>query len=437
VPESTFGTKSQLYRMKNTLIGILLCFSLMLSAQNSAIQNAIKNYDYETAIKLLSKEKKSTELDFLRAKCYKSLARYNEAIVLLEELVKQEGTGLSVINELADCYQLVGNLKKAKFFYSMALQNAPENRFTQLNYLNIIYKLREWRPTIQAANTILQKDSLPTVYPILGDCFAQLSKMDSTVYFYKKALIFNPEDYNTLSKLSKIYFQSENYSELLNSTNRYLLADSSNQVINQFNGIGCCMTGNYDKAIYRLNKLYEQGDSSYLTNYYLGASYFASKDNTMAYEHLLNAYRKDSTNQHLFLYLGKSAILSGHQKKGIEILNKGLTQLIPKDSVLFDYYYNMSVGYNRINNHSDEIKCLKQAYRYKPDYKFALYTIAELYDFQLKKPDEAMEYYAQFVMARPKAKKETTDKTPTISYYNVAENRLNELKQDSEKKSKK
>jgi tetratricopeptide (TPR) repeat protein len=424
--------------MKNTLIGLLLCLSLILSAQNSAIQNAVKNYDYETAVKLLSKEKKSVENDFLKAKCYKNLSRYNEAIVLLEDMVKQEGTGLSAINELADCYQLMGNLKKAKFFYSMALQTAPDNRFEQLSYLNIIFKLREWKPTIQAANAILQKDSLPTVYPVLGDCFSQLSKMDSAVCFYKKAMTSNPEDYNTLSKLAKIYFQAEKYAELLSSTNRYLVSDSSNQVINQFNGIGYCMTGNYDKAIYRLNKLFQQGDSSYLTNYYLGASYFATKDNTMAYEHLLNAYLKDSTNQHLFLYLGKSAILSGHQKKGIDILNKGLTQLIPKDSVLFDYYYNLSVGYNRMwNNHVDEIKYLKLAYKFKPEYKFALYTIAELYDFELKKPEEAMEYYAQFVAARPKAKKETNDKTASISYYNVAENRLNEIKLSLDKKAKK
>jgi tetratricopeptide (TPR) repeat protein len=424
--------------MKNIFVGLLLCFSLIVTAQNSGIQNAMKNYDFEMALKLLSKEKKSTELDFLRAKCYKNLARYNEAVVLLEELVKQEGTGLSAINELADCYQLLGNLKKAKFFYSMGLQTAPENRYVQMNYLSVVFKLREWNSAIRLAHSMLQKDSLPTVYSVLGDCFVQLSNTDSATYYYRKALKSNAEDFNTLGKLAKIYLQAENYSALLNSTNQYLQVDSGNLVINQFNGIAHCMKGNYAKAIYRMNKVYEQGDSSFLTNYYLGASYFATEDNTMAYEHLMSAYRKDSTNQNLYFFLGKSAILSGHQKKGIEILSKGLTRLIPKDSVLFNYYYNISVGYNRMwNYHTDEIKYLKLAYKFNPDYKFALYSIAEIYEFKLKKPEEALEYYAQFVDSRPKKKKEADDKTPTISYYDVAQGRIDEIKADLSKKPKK
>jgi tetratricopeptide (TPR) repeat protein len=422
--------------MRKLLVGLLLCFSLLLSAQNSVIQNAIKNYDFETAIKLLSKEKKSVENDFLKAKCYKNLSRYSEAIVLLEELVKQEGTGLSVINELADCCQLTGDLKKARFFYAMALQTAPDNRFTQLNYLNINFKLKNWKQTIQLAQSILQKDSLPTLYPVLGDCFAQLSIPDSAIHYYHKALVSNPEDYNTLAKLAKLYLQVENYADLISSTNSYMLVDSSNQVVNQFNGIGYCMKRNYNFAIYRLNKLFQEGDSSFLTNYYLGASYFATKDYITAYEHLKNAFRKDSTNQSLFLYLGQSAIFCGHQQEGIDILNKGLVRLIPKDSVLFNYYYNISVGYNRLwNNSADEIKYLKLAYKYNPEYKFALYSIAELYDFKLKRPEDALEYYSQFVAVRPKTKKE--DETPSISYYDVAQGRINEIRAELGKKPKK
>lgn len=57
--------------MKRFFVGFLLCFSLILSAQNNAIQNALKNYDYELAIKLISKEKRTPELDLLKAKCFK------------------------------------------------------------------------------------------------------------------------------------------------------------------------------------------------------------------------------------------------------------------------------------------------------------------------------------------------------------------------------
>lgn len=318
----------------------------------------------------------------------------------------------------------------------MALQLVPDNRFAQLNYMNIVFKLRDWTQTIQLAHSILQKDSLPGLFPVLGDCFIQLSNPDSATYYYQKAIIYNPEDYNSLSKLSKIYLQTEKYSDLINSTNRYILSDSSNQVINQYNGIGLCMNKNYERAIYRLNSLVQQGDSSFLTNYYLGASYFATQDYVTAFDLLSRAHQKDSSNISLYYYLGKSAIFSGHQQKGIQILNKGLSLMIPGDSVLFNYYYIISQAYNRLSNSIEEIKYLKLSYKCNSDNRI-IYSIAGIYDYTLKNPEEALNYYNQFMATRPKTKVSSPNAAPVASYYNAAEARIKELKTELEAKKKK
>jgi tetratricopeptide (TPR) repeat protein len=423
--------------MKKLLVGLLLCCSFILQAQNNAIQNALKNYDYEQAIKLISKEKKSPEMDFQKAKCFKNIAHYNEAIALLEELVKQDASNISVINELADSYQQVGNYKMSKSYYFMALQSAPNSRFAQLNNLNITYKLKDWSQTIQLARTIFKQDTLPILFPLVGDCFAQLAKTDTAIYYYKKGMNSNPNDFNTLGKLAKLYFQTEKYTDLIQSTNRYMQTDSTNQLINQYNGIGYCMTKDYSKAIYRLNSLFQQGDSSFLTNYYLGACYFATDDHISAYDHLSRAYSKDSSNLNLYYYLGKSALLSGHQQKGIQVLIKGLNIMIPKDSILFNYYYNISLGYNRLGNHTEEIKYLKLSYKCNQD-NLLLYSIAAIYDYILKKPEEALNYYNQFMTTRPpKAKAALPNAPMTFSYYSAVENRIKELKTELKEAKKK
>jgi len=424
--------------MKKLFIGFILCLPVFLQAQNNAIQNALKNYDYELAVKLISKERKSPENDFLKAKCYKNLAQYKEAILLLEEQVKQEITNLSVINELAENYQLDGNLNKAKLYYFMALQSAPNSRFARLNYLNIVFKLKDWKQSVQLAHDMLKKDSIQALYPLLGDCFVQLSQPDSAIFYYKKTFAGNPNDYNTLIKLAKMYLQTEQYPDLISSTKCYMLSDSSNQVINQYNGVGLCLNKNYDQAIQRLNKMFQRGDNSFLTNYYLGASYFATEDYIMAYDHLTLAYQKDSTNQNMFYYLGKSAIQSGHIDKGIEYLDKGLSHLIPKDSTLFSYYYNIAQGYDRLSRRLEEIKYFKLSYKYNPEYKMALYNIANVYDYQLKDPEEALNYYNQFLATRPKSTSDKGEsKTVTASYYTVVENRITEIKTEPEAKKKK
>ena len=425
--------------MKKPLTAILLCCVLVLQAQSNAIQNALKVHDYEQAIKLISKEKKSPEMDLLKATCFKNIARYDDAIALLEEIVKNEhDNNIASINELADCYQQVGNFRKAKLYYYMALQQTPDSRYAQLNYLNITYKLKELNQTIKLAHSIFQKDTVPVLLPMLGDCFTQLGKTDSAIYYYRKAMFHNQADYNSLSKLSKLYIQTEKFDDLVSSTDRFILSDSSNQVINQYNGIGLCMSKKHDKAIYRLKTLSQQGDSSFLTNYYLGASYYAVADYIDAYNYLSSAYKNDSSNIRLHYYLGESAIMSGHRFRGIQVLTEGLNLLTPKDSELFNYYYCISKGYSGMNRPLDEIKYLKLSYDHKQDNKL-IYNIAAIYDYQIKDTEEALNYYNRFMATQPKTKTTPaiTNGTLNLTYYGAVENRIKDLKEIIETKKNK
>jgi len=326
---------------------------------------------------------------------------------------------------------LTGDLRKSKFYYFMALQTEPDNRYMQLNYLNIVYKLRDWNSTISLAGSILKKDSLPILYPILGDCYFQISKKDSAIFYYQKELKHIPEDYNTLNKLSRIYLQENNYNELINCTERYIQSDSSNQQINQFNGIGYCMNKDYDKAIYRLNNLFLQGDSSFLTNYYLGASFFALTDYHPAFDHLSQSYQMDSSNLNLIYYLGRTSILIGHHTDGIKILNRGLDLAIPMDSVLYNFYNNIALGYSRSNRYHDALKYYELCNKLKPDNKIILYTIAGIYDNNLNSPKQALKYYNLFIATypvEPEKPKEVVENELSGTYYSAVKNRIEELK---------
>jgi len=417
--------------MKKLLTFIFLSCTMALSAQNNAIQNAMKNYDYELAIKLLSKERKSPEMDLLQAKCYKNISKYAEAVKILEELFKQNMDN-AIVYELADCYQLSGNYAKAKTYYFMALQSAPANRFARLNYVNILYKLKDFRHTIGECKAILKSDSLAVLYPILGDSYLQLPKMDSAIYYYKKAMDVNPDDYNSLAKLAKIYMQTEKYDLLVSSTNKYIQRDSTNQQVNQFNGIGYCMTGNFDKAIYQLGKLNQYGDSSLLTNFYLGASYMALDDYDSAYKPLQTAYNTDSTSSKTCFYYGKSALKYGDTRNAIRILNRGLSIITPSDSVLYNFHYNMAEGYLQIQNGTDALKHYQLAYKCNPNSKIIFYKIALLYDWTLKNKAEALNYYRQFMLTQSKPKTDDSKKSETpsptkMTYYTVTEKRISEL----------
>jgi len=79
---------------------------------------------------------------------------------------------------------------------------------------------------------------------------------------------------------------------------------------------------------------------------------------------------------------------------------------------------------------------MRLCYKCNSDNKI-LYNIASTYDYSIKDPEEALVCYNQFMATRPKTKTNTTSSTPSVSYYNIADNRIKELKTELEAKKKK
>lgn len=419
--------------MRNILITICLFYAIINNAQDKTINSAINKYDYRQAIILINKEKATSEMNILKAKCYKNLLNYDAAIEILKKEELTDSLNIQILTELADNYQSVGNYKNAESLYAKCFRLQPDNSYFKLNYISILYKLKEWKQTIGEIKNILKTDTLPALYSLAGDCFWQMDNNDSALHYYHKSLQQNPNDYSTTFKLARIYLQMQKYPELISCTNNYILFDSCNKTINQYNGIAYCYNQEFEKAVYRLNKIYLEGDKTLNTNYFLGASYFGLQDYYPAYEHLTEAYEKDSSNLNLIYYLGRSAILSGKFEKGTAVLQRGLELMTPKDSVLYNYHSNLATGYSRWNKHQEAIKNYEMCLKLKPDSKLTVYSIASIYDHNLKNSKQALKYYNLFLSFFPKEpenNKEEFQKEMSGTYYSAVKNRIEEIKNE-------
>lgn len=411
-----------------------MLFCIVAIAQERSINQAINRYDYEQAIRLITKEKPSIELEILKAKCYKNILKYDVASAILENILLTDSIHIQALCELADCYQSAGNYKKAEAIYSKCTRIEPNNKYFQLGQISVLYKLKEWKRTIDKIKVTNNSDSVPELFSLAGDCFWQIDNNDSAIYYYQKAIEHNPEDFNTTFKLAKVFLQTQRYPELINCTNNYIRIDSTNKSINQYNGIGYCFNQQFDKAVWRLNQLYIDGDKSYTTNYFLGASYFGQQDYYPAFEHLTEAYKKDSTNQNLLYYLGRSAILSGKFDVGTAVLQRGIGLMTPKDSVLNSYHTNIALGYSRWGKHQEAIKNYEICLNLKPESKLIIYTIATIYDYSLKNQKQALKYYNLFLSTFPKEPEKDKEKFVqelSGTYYSAVRNRIEEIKTES------
>ena len=74
--------------MKYLLILLCLGFNVALSAQNvTSIQEAMANYDYKTAIRLIDGETASSQLLLQKAKALKGLGHTAEALSTLQHII--------------------------------------------------------------------------------------------------------------------------------------------------------------------------------------------------------------------------------------------------------------------------------------------------------------------------------------------------------------
>ncbi len=419
--------------MKKICISIILLAIITSQAQNKQIENALKSYDYQQAIQIIDAADQNTEMNILKAQCYKNLSKFGNAISILEQVVATDSSNLQALSNLADSYESIGKFKKSTSFYLKCIAQSPANNYFRLKYINSLFKLKDWNNTIREINIHFKKDTVNSLYGILGDCYWQKDRIDSAIVNYRKGLNVNPEDYNTVFKLAKIYLQNEEHPELIKCTNDYIAIDSTNKVINQYNGIGYCFTQQFDKAIYRLQKLYDDGDKTFTTNYFLGASYFGLQDYYKADEHLSEAYQQDSSNVNMLFYLGRSSIMIGNFKKGIAALNRGIEVMTPTDSVLYNFTSNLAIGFKRDLKYKESIKNYELCYHYKPESKQTLYTIASIYDYNLKDLKQALKYYNLFISKFPAEPREETEKAAynnemAGSYYFAVKNRIEELK---------
>lgn len=78
--------------MRKLLIALCLsaCYSYMAAQTGNAIQDAMANYDYETALTLISQETPTVPLLYQKGRALKGLGNNDEALLVFQEIVTQD-----------------------------------------------------------------------------------------------------------------------------------------------------------------------------------------------------------------------------------------------------------------------------------------------------------------------------------------------------------
>lgn len=428
---------------------ISFCFftcCALLPAQNiNSIQEAMANYDYETALMLISKEEATVPLLYQKGKALKGLGDKDKALVVFREVVLQDSLNPRAYIETAECCKSLARYGEALGYYQSALKLNPDNKYVHLQYISLLMNIKRYHESFQESNLLAMKDSSAFVLHLRAESMEQIcdnSNVDRVIDAYQDIQRRYPEDYLSAAKLGNIYIAGRQFEDAINITEKYRTIDSTNVLVNRVNAQAYCLNKDYPKAIQRYEQLLQEKDSSFQTCFYAGISYYAIDNFYPAHDLLERALKEDRTNVNVLYYLGRACSKTSWKKEGVAYLEQAISLSLPSDSTMIRLYVGMADCYKMAAQYKEQANTLIEQYKkYDTNNHKLLYNAAHIYYYWLKDAVRAEQYLEAYLRTRPKNKKEMpqevdSDGTVIIgedNRYNAAEKWLKNIREGRKK----
>lgn len=426
--------------MRKLFILLFFSASTWLMAQNTnPIQEAMANYDYETALSLIERETPTVPLLYQKGKALKSLGDNREALKVYEEVIMQDSLNPRAYIEAAECCKPLLKNKQALEYYQKAVDLNPDNKYARIQYISLLLNQRKFDEALGESSLLTEKDSSAVALHLQAQSFEGMEDLLAALGCYENIQEKYPNDFLATAKAARLYIEGAFYDDAIKTTEKYRQIDSTNIVVNQQNALAYCLTKDYQTAIQRYEQLLSLGDSTFTTCYYLGVSYYALEKFYEAHDVLEIARQYDKRNVNLLYYLGRACSKTSWKEQGVAYLEEAVAYATPPDSAMVRLYVGLTDCYKMALMPKEQIKAIKDRYeKYDIENHKLLYDMAFVYQYHLKDKSNAERCLEAYLKTRPKdGRKEeqpNVDEEGNVilgkqNYYNAAENWLKDLRE--------
>ncbi len=431
-----------------TLFFILCSFAFVVSTsaqKRSSISEALSNYDYETALQLIEKEKPALPILYQKGTALKGLGYINEALQTYQDITHKDSLNARAYIEAAECCHQLYQDQQALKYYKQAITLKPENKYARIQYITILLSQQMYKEALNESNLLSRTDSTAISLYLKAQSLEGLDESEAAIECYRSIQNKNPNDCLAATKLGLLYNSTKKYENAIEATEKYRQKDTTNFNVNRQNALAYCLKEDYPTAIKRYDYLINNGDSIIQTIYYMGVCYYALEKYYEAHDLLEIARKKAPNNVNILYYLGRSCAMTSWKEEGVECLEEAIKLTLPKDSDMIRLYSGMADCYKMAGMFQKQLETIQERYKLydKQNHKL-LYDVALIYEYGLKDTSNAEHYLETFLKTRPKdnKKKEQSDENnpgsmpiQSANYYNAAENWLNDIRIKKNSKS--
>lgn len=376
----------------------------------NAIREALAGYDYAQAVILIDQaladtlsltEESFRDLNLQKARCQKKLLRLQDACETLEQIAYSDD--LEVMGELADSYVASGQTEKAVNTYNMLLLFHPENLYFTIQTASLLYKIGDFKSCIQLCRSISSQEENASIYSLIGGSFASMNQADSALVYYQKALELNPQKAGTVTSISNLLLQKKDYPAVISLTDSFLEENPGETSVKPILGLAYYLNKDTKNSHKVFDELYDSGDKSYGTCYYLGLSAYAERDYIRAVRAYEDAWQLDSTDAKLALNFAEALSTYPISRKhtALEMYDRAVRLSLPDSTIMYKSFIGKGYQLMRDERFAEAIAQIKTGDAYQPGGTYAMSLIGYCYR-RMKDYKNAKIWYQRYLdVAKP------------------------------------
>lgn len=273
--------------MKALIFIFCLCLSPILTAQNTnqnKIQEAMANYDYETAIELINKEKPTIPLLMQQAKALKGIGNNAEALRVIRQVITADSTNQQAHIEAAECCKAMAKYNDALDYYRKTITLNPKNKYARLQFINLLCNTKNYAEAFGESSMMSETDSSAVVLHLQAQSLEGMQQILPAIGCYEIIQDKYPDDYLAAAKLGNLNIAAGYPEYAIKATERYRERDSTNLIVNQQNALAYCRAQQYPMAIKR-TKIYASRETAVHKHYTIWESAIMPMNIIMKHTH--------------------------------------------------------------------------------------------------------------------------------------------------------
>lgn len=311
---------------------------------------------------------------------YEGMLRYKEAYRIYERCLSMDSSRVDALNSLARTAMSLGKMRVAEDCFQKTLAMDSANFYANYQLARVYALQGDYEQAIGQYLVLNRLDTTfvnPIVYNNMADCYQRLNDIPSAALCYLKAYQANKENAGIANSLVTCLLRlgKENIGSALAICDTALYYNPENRVLQRNKAIALYMNRDYSRSDSLYSHLLAQGDSSFLTIKYGGASKYYAGRQLDAIPLLEMAYVKDTTDVEVNLLLGASLGMTYDRKRAYRLFDQAEALMQPDKALTNLLLVSRGETYWRDGRSDEAMKLFYTAWQQQKERLDYLYRI--------------------------------------------------------------